>query len=75
MEFLERPLDQSDAAWGAFSRNAKIAILLPLAFQLLVFFRYMDLGDEGARLPVYAVSVVLLLFAYAYFAAHARRRG
>src|SRR5262249_23769691 len=48
LKLLERALDQQATAGQAFFRDLKIAVVVLLVFQFGIFFRYVDLSDQGA---------------------------
>lgn len=50
LEFLERSLQQYEDVRHAFFRDLKIATIVLLAFQIVIFFRFVDLHERGSHL-------------------------
>lgn len=50
LKFLERSLQQYADVSHAFFRDLKIAAIVLLAFQIVIFFRFVDLHERGAHL-------------------------
>ena len=52
LKFLERSLQQEEGARKVFFRDLKIATVLLLAFQFMVFFVFIDLNDQRLALEL-----------------------
>ncbi len=57
LKFLERSLQQQESARQAFFRDVKIASLLFLAFQFVIFSRFINLHEHGLRLDAQIASL------------------